>query len=179
MREQTVNGVQVNMFFILPSSNDDIAYQIRSRAIEEYQRALDDFSDPENLPGAPKEYVLRAIALRRGRRQFRDNLMAAYGGRCAFSDCATADVLEAAHITPFAAEGSDHVSNGILLRADFHTLFDLYLIAVDGDFRICVSSRVKDEYYRQYHGKPVRLPQLSSNAPSRKALQAQRKSFVD
>lgn len=74
--------------------------------------------------------VERTIKARRGRAAFRDALIEAYDGRCAMTGCAIRDVLEAAHIHPYRGEHTNHVNNGLLLRADVHTLFDLHLISI-------------------------------------------------
>jgi len=42
-------------------------------------------------------------------------------------------VLEAAHIKPYRGKTDSHLENGLLLRADLHTLFDLNLIGVEPD----------------------------------------------
>jgi putative restriction endonuclease len=57
--------------------------------------------------------------------------MTVYSGRCAITDCEIDDVLEAAHISPYSGRSSDQVCNGLLLRADVHTLFDCGLLAFD------------------------------------------------
>ena len=74
---------------------------------------------------------MRAICIRRGQPAFRAALLAAYGGRCAITGCDVEDVLEAAHISPYSGPSSSHASNGLLLRADIHTLFDCGLVAFD------------------------------------------------
>ena len=61
--------------------------------------------------------------------KFRDKLIDIYGG-CALSGCTTLPALEAAHVNPVAEKGSDKSTNGILLRADLHKLFDANLIAI-------------------------------------------------
>jgi hypothetical protein len=50
------------------------------------------------------------------------------------------DVLEAAHIEPYLGTASNHVENGLLLRADIHILFDLNFIAVNPDSLTIVRS---------------------------------------
>ncbi|WP_447780741.1 HNH endonuclease [Stenotrophomonas riyadhensis] len=80
--------------------------------------------------------VLAAIIRRRGQPAFRRALLDAYGSRCAVSGCDVVDALEAAHIRPYSGQSSNVVRNGILLRADLHTLFDLYLITVNPDTRL-------------------------------------------
>jgi putative restriction endonuclease len=86
--------------------------------------------DPKNVVDARK-LISRTIAQRRGQRTFRDSLIAAYGSKCVISGCGVLDVLEAAHIYPYRGPATNKVSNGLLLRADLHTLFDCNLIAVD------------------------------------------------
>ena len=78
-----------------------------------------------------RERAMRAICIRRGQPAFRAALLVAYGGRCAITDCDVEDVLEAAHISPYRGLSSNHASNGLLLRADIHTLFDCGLVAFD------------------------------------------------
>ena len=90
----------------------------------------DNAFDPSNIEDARKR-ISRMIAQRRGQRAFRNNLFDAYGGRCAITGCEVPDVLEAAHIFPYRGEETNKVKNGLLLRADVHTLFDCGLIAVD------------------------------------------------
>jgi hypothetical protein len=43
------------------------------------------------------------------------------------------DVLEAAHIRPYLGENDNHPENGLLLRADIYTLFDLDLLGTEPD----------------------------------------------
>ena len=81
----------------------------------------DDGFDPSNIEDARKR-ISRMIAQRRGQSAFRNNLFDAYGGRCAITGCEVPDVLEAAHIFPYRGEDTNKVVNGLLLRADVHTL---------------------------------------------------------
>ena len=73
----------------------------------------------------------REITMRRGREQFRNNLFAQYGRRCLVTGCNIVDILEAAHIDPYRHESHNHPGNGLLLRADIHTLFDLNLLGIE------------------------------------------------
>ena len=69
----------------------------------------------------------REITVRRGQKKFRKALFAAYRNRCAVTGSSVYFVLEAAHIDRYFGDHSNHVTNGLLLRADLHTLFDLQL----------------------------------------------------
>ena len=76
------------------------------------------------------ETAFRQIRIRRGQQKFRDGLVARYGAKCVVSGCAVLDVLEAAHIQPYCGTPDNRVENGLLLRADLHTLFDLDLLGI-------------------------------------------------
>ncbi len=75
--------------------------------------------------------VFRQIRERRGQQKFRDALRKRYGDRCMISGCCLMDVIEAAHIRPYRGEKDNHPENGLLLRADLHTLFDLDMLGIE------------------------------------------------
>ena len=128
--------------------------------------------DPDDLEDG-RERVARTIAQRRGQQAFRDTLFTAYNGRCAISGCAVADVLEAAHIVPYRGPATNVAENGLLLRADLHTLFDCGLIAVDPDkLTVVISSSLQKSGYRKLDGRALRLPTVPGSGPSRKALES-------
>ena len=85
--------------------------------------------DPTNIADA-RERISRSITLRRGQRLFRNDLIVAYAGKCAVTNCSVIDVLEAAHIHPYRGPDTNKVPNGLLLRSDIHTLFDCGLLAI-------------------------------------------------
>jgi len=123
-------------------------------------------------PGADDdEYRLQAIKTRRGQSKFRDLLLSAYRSKCVITRCGIEGLLEAAHITPHAEHTDYNVSNGLLLRADIHTLFDLYLIGVDEHYRIRVSPQLKYSEYWIYNDRQLeRFPERLADNPSRDAL---------
>jgi hypothetical protein len=79
-------------------------------------------------------------------------------------------LLEASHILPYRGEEFNHPSNGLLLRTDLHTLFDLSLLRIEPDtLTVWIHESVKDPNYSQFHGRPLTI--TSRNAPSNEALQ--------
>lgn len=137
-------------------------------------QADEDLFDPTSIQDA-RQRISRMIAQRRGQRAFRDALIAAYGGRCAISGCAILDVLEAAHIHPYRGPETNKVSNGLLLRADIHTLFDCGLIAIDDEkMRVIVAPRLRATEYGSFHDREI-LPSVSKTA-SKEALAKHRRS---
>lgn len=111
------------------------------------------------------------VVQRQGQQAFRRELLRAYSNRCPVTGCATVWVLEAAHITPYMGNETNTVSNGLILRADVHTLFDLALISVEPHrARIRVSRRLAGSPYQVFDGRPLVLPLRLCDRPSRAAL---------
>jgi HNH endonuclease len=108
------------------------------------------------------------ILRRRGQEKFRKDLLYNYGGRCAITNCNVTSVLEAAHIRPYSDGGLTHPSNGILLRSDIHTLFDLDLLSINPDGSkgpiVELHSSCDKEPYNQYNCKILVLPGIDSKA---------------
>lgn len=122
-----------------------------------------------------RQKILRSIAQRRGQRAFRDALINAYGGRCAITGCDVLDVLEAAHIFPYLGPDTNKVDNGLLLRADLHTLFDCSLVGIDPTtLTVVVSEKLRASEYGVLHGRALRPPRQPAQAPSADALQQRR-----
>lgn len=101
--------------------------------------------------------------------RFRDEVMQAYGYRCAVCgfDGALdghAAALDAAHIRWHCYEGPSIVANGLCLCPLHHRALDLGAIGITPERRIAVSARVHggdvvQELLLRYHGEPLRKPQ--------------------
>lgn len=128
---------------------------------------------PQVLPKA-RIRRLQQVLDRQGQPAFRAELMKAYGGRCAISGCDVSHVLQAAHIDPVAHGGRDHVSNGLLLRADLHNLFDKTLIWIDGRNHVRVDPKLRDTEYAEFDGVLLRRPTESASQPDKEALRRHR-----
>lgn len=109
--------------------------------------------------------VLRSIRLRRGQPAFRERLLAAYGGRCVISGCDVVKALEAAHIVPHSEDGTYTTSNGLLMRADLHTLFDLHLFSVCPDTGTVQLNPKLRNSYGQFEHKVLRRPLAEADKP--------------
>lgn len=117
-----------------------------------------------------------SILLRRGQPQFRMKLLDAYDRRCAVTGCDVEQALEAAHIYPYHGEETNHVSNGLLLRADIHTLFDVGLLSVDSSsMKVILAPTLTNSTYAELAECSLRLPTNSNHRPSPKALEEHRK----
>ncbi|WP_183407504.1 HNH endonuclease [Massilia aurea] len=129
--------------------------------------------DPKGQEDA-RARVLREVVRRRGQQKFRKALITAYGGRCAITGCSVIPLLEAAHITPYMGPETNSITNGLLLRADLHTLWDLGLIAVEPKtWRVWVSPEISDPTYQALSGGPLMLPLHLAQWPSIATLEQQ------
>ncbi|MFD2792924.1 HNH endonuclease [Promicromonospora vindobonensis] len=98
------------------------------------------------------------VRVRRGQRQFREQILAAQGSNCAFTGAAPARVLEAGHLYRYAQLGKHYEHGGLMLRRDVHRLFDDELLAVTPTlpYRIDVAPDLADyPQYDRLHGEPL------------------------
>jgi len=166
-------------FFALRSYSSDVAPSevdaptVQSRS-GEYR--VDDW--PEDFDASAsadtRTRIESSVVVRPGQGRFRARLFELYGARCMITGCRQAEALEAAHIVGYRGKQTNHPSNGLVLRADIHSLFDSGLLAVDEKtLRVLVSPTVVDEEYSRLAGK--RLKVASNGArPDRDALRQHR-----
>lgn len=148
------------------------------RLFEQVQERLQSKASIKNVVEQRIErYAEYMTKHRLGQGAFRVVVTDAYQRRCAITGKKTLPVLEAAHIKPYAEEGPHSVNNGLLLKSDFHTLFDGGYITINTDFRIDVSKRLHEDYgngkdYYKYHGeKLLILLEKSIELPSKEYLE--------
>lgn len=116
-------------------------------------------------------FIYSLVKQRVGQSRFRQELLVAYRSCCAITGCFDEDVLEAAHVVPWCEVGSQSVTNGILLRADIHTLFDCDLIGIDpASVAVRVSPHLRSMDYKILDGVPVNLPLDRTKAPNSEYL---------
>ena len=102
-----------------------------------------------------RQRIERSILSRRGQTSFRQALLTAQKV-CAVSGCGLVDILEAAHISPYRGEKDNHTTNGLLLRADIHTLFDLHLLGIEPETRVIQICPKAQNDYGKFHEQPLR-----------------------
>lgn len=130
-------------------------------------------------PDVIDEIQYRAIKTRRGQAAFRAALLAAYNRRCAVTGCKIVELLEAAHITPHSEDGGYRTQNGLLLRADIHTLYDLNLLSIDDRLVVHLAPDIDFSQYTLYNKKMLSFSaELPSDAPSPSLLSARHQKFL-
>ncbi|WP_345239570.1 HNH endonuclease [Pontibacillus salipaludis] len=177
----------VDGFFILTGANSegDYADIIESPAItlsyilkENENRKMDNPQtfDVSNVVDERKK-IFRSIVQRQGQTTFRKGILSAYNGECVITNTNVEEALEAAHITPYMGTYTNSRRNGILLRSDVHTLWDLGFICIDPNSKcVIVHPTLHDSEYGAYHGKEIKLPSDPYSHPSLEALE-QHKDF--
>jgi putative restriction endonuclease len=132
---------------------------------------------PETL--LERRYALRVVKQRLHQASFREAVISAYNGRCAFSRLPEPLLLDAAHILPDKDErlGQPVVPNGIPLSKIHHAAFDAHLIGIDPDYRLHVSERLLSqndgpmlEALKLLNGGTIHLPGRLKDRPDRDRL---------
>jgi len=168
-----VTGVLIKLLKIGPPT---AVYPATLTRLEQQRQLVDEsgFFLPERVEDQ-RNRTLRSIVQRQGQREFRTLLLEAYGSKCAMTGCGVVDVLEAAHIHRYMGKGTNVVSNGLLLRADVHTLFDLNLIGVDtSTMRICIAPALAGSTYETLNQKPLATPSVKAYAVDKRPLDIHR-----
>lgn len=128
------------------------------------------------ISGNVREIAKYLVTTRLRQGSFRTLVTSAYHKRCAISGEKVLPILQAAHIKPYAETGPNRVNNGLLLRSDFHILFDKGYVTVTPDYTIEVSRAIKEEFdngknYYPYHGRRLfKLPDSDWEKPSSEYL---------
>ncbi len=176
-----VSELKDGFFQINGYSNDGSV--ITDSSYGPYTKELDkievDLFNPESQQDA-RDKVLKQIVQRQGQKKFREGLLRIYNSTCVISNCNVPSVLEAAHITPYLGPNTNKISNGLILRADIHTLWDLSLIAIDPtQMKIHISPVLEGSEYEQFHLKTIKLNLNENERPSRGALKVQWDLFTN
>jgi putative restriction endonuclease len=166
---------------IVQGKSYDTTQADHARIWEQVQLRLDAYPPPGEAelvidPQLVPAYTFGQTKIRKGQAAFRVDVLDAYGRRCAMTGEKTLPVLEAAHIQDYAAAGPNITANGLLLRSDLHKLFDRGYLTVTTDYRIEVSSRIREEFqngkeYYKLHGMElINLPEALIQKPSTQFL---------
>ena len=119
---------------------------------------------------------------------FRRIVTSVYDHRCAFCGLQVLNNLEnivdGAHIKPFAKFYDDRIDNGLSLCKNHHWAFDRFWFTLDDDCTIIVADTLREDSpharsFRDFHGDRLLLPEREQYRPSTDALQWHRQSFWD
>ncbi len=97
------------------------------------------------IPQGPTE-VERIVRTRRVQGFFRAAVLTSYNFRCALSDIAIPELLNASHIIPWSVSEERRADprNGLALNAFYDRAFDKGLITFDNSMRLVLSPKLRD-----------------------------------
>ncbi len=184
----TQNGRNKDSFKIGSVFHGVVPQDERPKSVEATGNLPDEMADEKGASqllkfvvrdGDDRKRVARQICERRGQPAFRNDLRKRYGDRCLVTGCKVLAVLEAAHIKPYQGEKDNHSENGLLLRADIHTLFDLDLLGIEPkSLRVELHpSLAGSAAYKNLAGKTLRCSE--KQRPSKDALKLRYEKFKE
>ena len=95
-----------------------------------------------------RQKIVESVSRYARESSFRRQVMDAYGSRCAVTK-AQLNLVDAAHIVPVKAQGTDDVSNGIALSPTIHRAYDNSLIYLDTRYYMRLNRQKADELKSQ------------------------------
>ena len=114
--------------------------------------------------------IERIVNTRANQSFFRRTVLLSYENTCCITGIAIPELLNAGHIKPWRDSNPTtertNPQNGLCLNALHDKAFDKGLITIDTEYRIILSSKLKDiyasevvkEYFGRYEGVQIRLP---------------------
>jgi len=173
--ETTIDGKKYPPHALKEFTNANIIYNVYGLEFEE--KSITPF---KLIDESEKDTDNTTEAIKRVKQdKFRDDINRIYSEKCAITNESVKGVLESAHIQGYINEHSHHEQNGMLLRVDFHRLFDRGLIAINDNYEIMVSPKVESSYYQHFNGKKITLPRNTYYHPSKEALKYHRDKFKE
>lgn len=163
----SLDGFMESVFGVsIPATSVEAALTAAREAVAQLPQA--DF-DPSSLVDGRRR-VVQEVVRRQGQPAFRKSLLAAYGGTCVVTGCSVESVLEAAHIAPYLGLESNKIQNGLLMRADIHTLFDLGLLKITTAGVVELHDTLASTDYTALAGRQIAEPIDPAMRPSVEAL---------
>lgn len=172
MGDQFAPNIVSGKTFDSANPADAVLWEAVQQRLQRHSPALWSLEEAPGVEFGSPQWVRSRL----GQGAFRAVVTTTYQRTCAITGEHTLPVLEAAHIRPVADGGSHAVSNGLLLRSDFHKLFDLGLVTVTPDYRVLISQRIHEQWsngraYYRLHDRPLaKLPTDTRDQPDRELL---------
>jgi len=136
----------------------------------------------EGLDEMQGREVVRSVTVRSNQNVFRKMILKIYNQSCCITGLNIPDVNRASHIIPWAEDASKRLDprNGLCLSATYDAAFDRCLISLDDEYRMIISSDIKEhytnesvnEYFVRKEGTQITLP--ASYKPSKDYLAVHR-----
>lgn len=121
-------------------------------------------SDQQAVQDYSADYKTASVKVRVGQDFFRKSVLSAYDYKCCITGLAIPQLLVASHIKPWSEDHLNRLNprNGLALSALHDKAFDLGIITIDEELKVCVTKKVgelKDKYFRDgllaFEGKQI------------------------
>jgi len=117
---------------------------------------------------------------------FRKIIVSVYDYRCALCglqiiDTLNQNIVDGAHIKPFAIFYDDRIDNGISLCKNHHWAFDHSWFSIEDDYTVLISDSLREDSphatpMREFHGHTIRLPSQEQYRPRIEAIRWHREN---
>lgn len=142
------------------------------------------YNQSENFDKKPKLAIRKALVRNSF---FRKAVVYIYDYRCAICRLKatrnlTQNLVDGAHIQPFAQFYNSEINNGLSLCKNHHWAFDRGWLSIDDNYRILVARDLQEDSpnakpLKEFQSKNIVLPNLKQYFPSLKALDWHRKNI--
>jgi predicted restriction endonuclease len=152
-------------------SNDLLSKRVESPSFQQAisPSAILPTDDQIAARGVGPTETIRSVRVRLAQAFFRRAVLASYGCRCCVSSITLDDLLVASHILPWGQYPAQRANpcNGLCLSRLHDAAFDRGLITFDDQFRLVISTRLKEHVtnrtlsgaFAAYEGKGLALPE--------------------
>ena len=131
--------------------------KVDNRAFKQSSRPL--YVEPRDVKQVGRTTVTVSTG-RPDQSDFKRRVSLNYGGKCAISGHEVYQVLQAAHIAPFATDRNNNTSNGILMDVVLHVLFDAGLMSINPE-DMTVHFNCTHPMAALYEGTKIATPKVS------------------
>ena len=162
---------------------EELAEKLAAQDVESAELLVEDKG--LDLSTTVGKEAVREVKTRIGQRAFRKIILHQYNGTCCVTGLNVPEVLRASHITSWADDPDNRMNpaNGLCLSATYDAAFDKHLISFDDDYRMVLSSTLKDcytnkafkEYFLSREGEGISRP--VAYLPNLNLLQEHRKQM--
>jgi len=158
-----------NMWDIVGDDDADpaeVSRRLQSQELDSAEQLIED--DGVDLSSKEGREALRTVKTRVNQNFFRKMILEEYNTQCCVTGLNIPDVLRASHIVGWAQDTKNRLnpSNGLCLSATYDAAFDRHLISFDDDYRMILSSSLKEycsnkafkEHFQKLEGHEITLP---------------------
>ncbi len=181
-RQELIDSLVITFFAEQQDVFDDIL-QI-NQSFQENDLAIEKLAASTNLDSNPKWGIRKAVIRNAF---FRKAIVHIYDCKCAFcgirvTKAVNQNIVDGAHIKPFAQFYDSRIHNGIALCKNHHWAFDRGWFTADEQYKMIVSQELEEisphtKPMKDFHGERLLLPNQEQYFPELEALQWHRQNI--